>query len=598
MLFPGFSMLDHLAETRRTHSCGELRPGDAGKTVTLMGWVNRRRDHGPLIFVHLRDREGITQVVFNEEKSAAAHARAKVVRGEYVLAVTGRCVARTPETVNPNMATGEVEILAEEVKVLNDAQTPPFQIENCEAAEDLRLKYRYLDLRRPEMQRNLELRHRLALATRAYLDRAGFFEIETPILTKSTPEGARDYLVPSRTFPGRFFALPQSPQLFKQLLMIAGYDRYFQIARCFRDEDLRADRQPEFTQVDMEMSFVRPDDVFAVIEPLIVEYFKVTGLEPPSLPFPRMPYGEAMARFGSDKPDLRFGLEFVDLSTQFEGGPFAAFADAVGKGGAVKGIVVPGGSKYSRKQLDELVEHAKRFGAGGLAWIQVAEGEPKSSLTKALGADGVRAVAQAAGAGPGDAVLIIGGKQEAVAAALGAVRLEVGRRENLIDESQYRLLWVVDFPMFEYHEEDRRWYAMHHPFTSPAEEDLDKLESEPGRVRAKAYDLVFNGNELGGGSIRIHRGDVQAQVFKALGMSEAEARARFGFFLDALAYGTPPHGGIALGLDRIVMLFAKAKSLREVIPFPKVASGSDLMTDSPSDVGPEQLAELKIKTLT
>jgi aspartyl-tRNA synthetase len=591
-------MLDHLGQTKRTHSCGALRQSDAGQTVTLMGWVNRRRDFGPLTFIDLRDRDGITQVVFNAETSPDAHARAKDARSEYVIAVTGRCVARTPETVNRNIATGEVEVLAEEIKVLNDAQTPPFQIDNCEAAEDLRLKYRYLDLRRPEMQRNMRLRHQLALATRVHLNQEGFYEIETPILTKSTPEGARDYLVPSRTFPGRFFALPQSPQLFKQLLMISGYERYFQIARCFRDEDLRADRQPEFTQVDLEMSFVQPDDVFNVIEPLIVTYFKVAGFTPPARPFLRMPYSEAMRRFGSDKPDMRFGMEFVDLTRNFEGSAFAAYADAVKSGGAVKAIVVEGGAGYSRKQLDELTEHTKRFGAGGMAWIKIADGEITSSLLKALGADGVNSIAQAAGAKKGDAVLLIGGKQDTVAASLGALRLEVGRREKLINETENRLLWVTDFPMFEYHEDDQRWYAMHHPFTSPVDEDIDKLSGgDLGAVRAKAYDLVLNGSELGGGSIRIHRSDVQATVFKALGLSESEAREKFGFFLDALKYGTPPHGGIALGLDRLVMLLAGAKSLREVIPFPKVASGSDLMTDSPGAVSQQQLDELKIKTM-
>ncbi len=590
-------MLDHLGQTKRTHSCGQLRREHVGQTVTLMGWVNSYRDHGSLLFIHLRDRDGITQIVFREEVHAELLERARQARSEYVLAVTGECVARTEENYNPNMVTGEVEVLASELKVLNDSQTPPFEVDNCKAAEDLRLKYRYLDLRRPEIQRNFKMRHELALAARRALDAQGFYEIETPILTKSTPEGARDYLVPSRTFPGKFFALPQSPQLFKQLLMISGYDRYFQIARCFRDEDLRADRQPEFTQIDIEMSFVQPDDVFSAIEPLIVELFKVAGVEPPATPFPRMPYNEAMNRFGSDKPDLRFGLEFVDLGAQFEGGPFTVFADAVKKGGAVKGLVVPGAATWSRKQFDDIIEHAKRYGAGGLAYIQVLESENKSALTKTLGAEGVKAVAAAAAAKTGDALLMIGGKWDVVCNALGQARLEIGRREKLINENENRLLWVVDFPMFEYHEEDKRWYAMHHPFTSPVEEDLDKLESDPGSVRAKAYDLVFNGNELGGGSIRIHRSDVQAKVFKALGMSEEEARDRFGFFLDALSYGTPPHGGIAIGLDRTVMLFAKAKSLREVIAFPKVASGSDLMTDSPSNVAPAQLAELKIKSL-
>jgi aspartyl-tRNA synthetase len=590
-------MLDHLGQTKRTHSCGQLSREHVGQTVTLMGWVNSFRDHGSVLFLHLRDRDGITQIVFNEEINPGLLARAQAARSEYVLAITGKCILRDEKNFNPNMITGEVEVIAEDLKVLNDSQTPPFEIDNCKAAEDLRLKYRYLDLRRPEMQRNFKLRHQLALATRRVLDAQGFYEIETPILTKSTPEGARDYLVPSRTSPGKFFALPQSPQLFKQLLMISGYERYFQIARCFRDEDLRADRQPEFTQIDIEMSFVQPDDVFNTVEPLVCEFFKVAGVEPPATPFPRMPYSEAMNRFGSDKPDLRFGLEFVDLSAQFEGSPFTLFADAVKKGGAVKAIVVANAANWSRKQFDDIVDHAKRHGAGGLAYIQVLEGESKSALTKSLGAEGINALIAAAGAKPGDAVMMIGGKWDVVCNALGQVRLEIGRREKLINENEFRLLWVVDFPMFEYHEEDKRWYAMHHPFTSPIDEDLDKLESDPGAVRAKAYDLVFNGNELGGGSIRIHRSDVQAKIFKSLGLSEEEAREKFGFFLDALSFGTPPHGGIALGLDRIVMLFAKAKSLREVIAFPKVASGSDLMTDSPSNVTPEQLQELKIKSL-
>jgi aspartyl-tRNA synthetase len=591
-------MLDHLGQTKRTHNCGELRKEHAGQKVTLMGWVNSFRDHGSVLFLHLRDRAGITQVVFDEKYDLELLTRAKQARSEYVLAVTGACVLRDSKNHNPNMPTGEVEVIAEELKVLNDSQTPPFEIDNCKASEELRLKYRYLDLRRPEMQSNFKLRHKLALAARRVLDEQGFYEIETPILTKSTPEGARDYLVPSRTFPGKFFALPQSPQLFKQLLMIAGYERYFQIARCFRDEDLRADRQPEFTQIDIEMSFVQADDVFNVIEPLVCEFFQVTGIEPPPRPFPRMSYREAMDRYGSDKPDLRFGLEFVDLGAQFEGSAFTPFADAVKKGGAVKGIIVPGAAKWTRKTFDEIVEIAKRYGAGGLAYIQVLEGESKSALSKTLGAEGIEALIKAAGAKTGDGVLMIGGKWDVVCTSLGAVRLDIARRENLIDENEHRLLWVVDFPMFEYHDDDKRWYAMHHPFTSPIDEDIDRLASgDLGSVRAKAYDLVFNGNELGGGSIRIHRSDVQAQVFKALGMSEEEAREKFGFFLDALSYGTPPHGGIALGLDRIAMLFAKGRSLREVIAFPKVASGSDLMTDSPSAVSPEQLAELKIKTL-
>jgi aspartyl-tRNA synthetase len=430
------------------------------------------------------------------------------------------------------------------------------------------------------------------------LDEQGFYEIETPILTKSTPEGARDYLVPSRTMPGKFFALPQSPQLFKQLLMISGYERYFQIARCFRDEDLRADRQPEFTQIDVEMSFVQPDDVFNVIEPLIVECFKVAGYEAPARPFQRMPYTEAMNRFGSDKPDIRFGMELIDLTAQFEGSAFPVFADAVEKGGVVKAIVVPGAATWSRKQYDDIIEYAKRHGAGGLAYIQVLEGENKSALTKTMGAEGVAQVVEAAGGKVGDSILMVGGKWEKACDAIGEVRLEVARRDKLINEDDNRLLWVTEFPMFEYHEDDKRWYAKHHPFTSPRDEDVEKLDGgNLGSVYAKAYDLVLNGKELGGGSVRIHRSDVQATVFKALGLSEEEAREKFGFFLDALSYGTPPHGGIALGLDRLVMLLAKAGSLRDVIAFPKVSTASDMMTDSPSEVAPAQLAELKIKTL-
>jgi aspartyl-tRNA synthetase len=590
-------MLDHLGTTKRTHSCGTLRRENAGAQVTLLGWVNSYRDHGSVLFLHLRDRDGITQIVFNEERDAELLARAKTARSEFVIAVSGECILRDEKNFNPNMTTGEIEIFATELKILNDAQTPPFEIDNCKAAEDLRLKYRYLDLRRAEMQANIRLRHQLALVTRDYLDKEGFLEVETPILTKSTPEGARDYLVPSRTFPGRFFALPQSPQLFKQLLMIAGYERYFQIARCFRDEDLRADRQPEFTQIDLEMSFVQPEDIFNIIEPLICRYFEGAGFEAPARPFPRLPYHEAMGRYGSDKPDLRFGLEFVDLSAQFEGAAFPAFADAVAKGGVVKAIVAPGAANWSRKLFDEIIDPAKRFGAAGLAYIQVLSGEHKSALGKFLGADGLKAIVDATLANVGDAILMIGGKFDPVCTSLGAVRLEIGKREKLIDEKANRLLWVVDFPMFEYHADDRRWYALHHPFTSPTDEDLARLESDPGAVRAKAYDLVLNGSEIGGGSIRIHRSDIQAQVFKSLGLTDEEAREKFGFFLDALSYGTPPHGGIALGFDRIVMLLAGGSSIRDVIAFPKVSSAADLMTDSPSDVAPAQLAELKIKTL-
>ncbi len=590
-------MLDHFGATKRTHMCGELRRSHAGERVTLTGWVNSTRDHGSVLFIHLRDRDGITQLVFNEEKDATLLARAKQARGEYVLAASGVCVLRDDKNFNANMPTGEVEVLVDELKILNDSLTPPFEIENCKASEELRLRYRYLDLRRLEMQRIFRLRHKLAIATRNYLDSAGFYEIETPILTKSTPEGARDYLVPSRTFPGRFFALPQSPQLFKQLLMISGFDKYFQIARCFRDEDLRADRQPEFTQVDIEMSFVQPEDIFATIEPLICEYFRVSGLPVPSAPFERHRYSDVIDRYGSDKPDLRFGLELVDLTDQFAGSAFTPFADTVSKGGVVKGMVVPGAAKWSRKQFDDIIEIAKRAGASGLAYLQVLDGEIKSALNKALGQEQLGATAKAAGAGAGDALLMVAGPHDTACSSLGVVRLEVAKREGLIDENSWRILWVTDYPMFEYHEDDKRWYAAHHPFTSPVDEDLDKVESNQEAVRAKAYDLVLNGREIAGGSIRIHRADVQSRVFSALGMSLAEAREKFGFFLDALSYGTPPHGGIAIGFDRIVMLMSDEMSLRDVIAFPKVSSASDLMTDSPNPVSPQQLAELKIKTL-
>ncbi len=590
-------MLDHLGQTKRTHNCGSLRQEHAGQTVTLMGWVNSYRDQGQLLFIHLRDRDGITQIVFDESVNAALLAQAKQVRREFVISITGVCVKRDEANFNTVMATGEVEVAAIEIKFLNDANTPPFELENCVASEELRLKYRYLDLRRVEIQKNFRLRHKLALAVRNYLDTRGFYEIETPILTKSTPEGARDYLVPARTAAGKFYALPQSPQLFKQLLMIGGYDKYFQIARCFRDEDLRADRQPEFTQIDMEMSFVQPDDVFDILEPMVCECFKVAGIPEPARPFLRMPYSEAMNKFGSDKPDLRFGLEMMDLSETFANSGFPVFAEAVAKGGAVKAIIVNGAATWSRKTYDEIGEHAKRHGAGGLAYVQVLETENKSALTKFLGADGMNSLIEITGAKPGDSILMIGGKWDVACNAMGQVRLEIARRENLINEADNKMLWVVDFPMFEFHPEDKRYYAMHHPFTSPIDEDINNLEGDLGKVRAKAYDLVMNGSELGGGSIRIHLSDIQPKIFKALGLSDEEAKEKFGFFLEALSYGTPPHGGIALGLDRMVMLFAGAKSLRDVIAFPKVASGSDLMTDSPSEVDKKQLDELKIKTV-
>jgi aspartyl-tRNA synthetase len=589
-------MLDHLGNLSRTHSCGALRTENIGNRVTLMGWVAKRRDFGELTFVDLRDRAGITQVVFNSEDAPEAHATAKELRGEYVIAVIGEVVARDANTRNPKIATGDVEVRAKELLILNDARTPPFQLDatgDALASEDLRLKYRYLDLRRPQLQANLNLRHRVTNEIRRYMTEQGFTEIETPILIKSTPEGARDYIVPSRIFPGKFFALPQSPQLFKQLCMIGGLDKYFQIAHCFRDEDLRADRQPEFTQLDVEMSFARLEDIYSLIEGLFASVFKLINVALP-VPFPRYSFAEAMGRWGSDKPDLRIaGLELKDIDVP-----------GLAEGEQAKGIVVPGGAKLSRKVLDELQEFAKRYGAKFLAWIKLGD-EVTSSLLKALGAEAVSQVANAAGAEKGDAVLIVSGKPKVVAASLGALRNEVAKRENLIPTGVYAPLWVTDFPMFEFHEEDGRYYSMHHPFTSPVDEDLELLQRavEGGetnllaQIRTKAYDPVINGVEMASGSIRIHRRDVQRLVFKALGMTTEEARERFGFFLDALEYGTPPHGGIAPGIDRLLMVLAGTDNMRDVIAFPKTASAADLMIDAPGAVDAKQLEELHLRVV-
>ena len=595
-------MIENLGNLERTHSCGALRKEDVGQRVTLMGWCARRRDFGPLTFIDLRDRDGITQIVLNEEKAPDAHAKAKEVRGEYVLAVTGEVALRDESARNPKLATGDVEVQASELVILNDARTLPFQLDapssEALASEELRLKYRYLDLRRPQLQANLRLRHRLLLEINRYMDEHGFTQIETPNLIKSTPEGARDYIVPSRVQPGRFFALPQSPQIFKQICMIAGLDKYYQIARCFRDEDLRADRQPEFSQLDVEMSFATPDQIYSLVEGLFARVFKLIGAELQT-PFPRFTFAEVMDRFGSDKPDLRIeGMELRDLSPALGGTTFAPFASALSTGGAVKGITVRGGAAMSRKTLDELQEFAKRYGAGALAWIKLGD-ELSSSLLKALGNDTVTRMAEIARATNGDAVLIVAGKPNVVAASLGALRNEVARREKLIPEGVYAPLWVTEFPMFEFHEDDGRFYSMHHPFTSPLDEDVPALERAVNGetqlfagLRAKAYDAVINGVEVAGGSIRIHRRDVQAIVFKALGMSEETARARFGFFLDALAYGTPPHGGIASGIERTLMVLVPTENIRDVMAFPKTASAQDLMIDAPGEVDQKQLEEL------
>jgi aspartyl-tRNA synthetase len=598
-------MLDNLGTLERTHSCGALRAAEVGKTAILMGWVARRRDFGPLTFIDLRDRDGITQVVFNDERWAEAHAKAKQARGEFVIAITGEVVMRSDETRNAKLATGEIEVQAREILILNDAKNLPFQLEvagsEALASEDVRLKYRYLDLRRPQLQHNLRTRARVIGEIHRYMDEQGFTEIETPILLKSTPEGARDYIVPSRIQPGKFFALPQSPQILKQICMIAGFDRYYQIARCFRDEDLRADRQPEFTQLDVELSFAHPEMVYRLIEGLYARIFRLIDVELET-PFPRMTYADAQARYGSDKPDLRYEMELEELNAAVEGTDFAPYATALETGGTIKGFTVKGAAGWSRKILDELQEFGKRYGLSALAWIKLGD-DTTSSLLKVLGQEMVDRAASAAGAAKGDLVLIGAGRARTVNAALGALRVEVARREQLAPPGVFKPLWVVDFPMFEFNEGDGNYYPMHHPFTSPLDEDLDAFrraveqgETELfGGLRAKAYDAVINGVEVAGGSIRIHRSDVQNLVFKALGITREKARERFGFFLDALEFGTPPHGGIAAGIERTLMTFLQTENIRDVMAFPKTASATDLMIEAPGEVDPAQLDELKIK---
>jgi len=580
----------------KTHTCGELRREHTGQPVTLAGWVSRRRDHGGLIFIDLRDRWGLTQVVADPALSSQVHAAAQSVRGEYVLQVRGSVRPRPDGLANPNLDTGEIEVVAEEIRVLNPAKTPPFPLTDDSAVDEaLRLRYRYLDLRRPRMQRNMVLRHRFVTYIRDYLCARGFVEIETPMLFKSTPEGARDYLVPSRIHPGQFYALPQSPQQLKQLLMVAGYERYFQIARCFRDEDLRGDRQPEFTQLDLEMSFVEREDVLQLIEPLFtgaVEELSDKRLL--SRPFPRLSYHGAMSRFGTDRPDLRFGMELFDASDLAAGSAFQVFSAAVASGGQVKGICAPGCADYSRKQIDELTDLVKEHGAKGLAWLAVKEGETRSSFAKFMSEAELQALVERGQAHTGDLLLLVADRPASVAEALSNLRLELGERLGLRDPNVLAFCWVIDFPLFNWNEEEKRWDPSHHLFTAPMPEDVPLLDTDPGAARGQQYDLVCNGYETSGGSIRIHRREVQEKVFALIGLDVEQARERFGHMLEAFEYGTPPHGGIAPGIDRLTMLLAGEPNIREVMAFPKSQKAADLMAGAPSPVSEEQLQELHL----
>ena len=598
-------MAEPLGDLARTHYCGELRESHVGKTVTLMGWAATRRDLGGVVFVDLRDREGICQVVARPEVSKDAHAAADKVRSEYVVAVTGAVHARSEDTVNPNLDTGKVEVLAEEIRILSEAKTPVFPIEDeIDTNEETRLKYRYLDLRRPRLQRNVKLRHQAAFEVRRYLDEQGFYEIETPMLAKSTPEGARDYLVPSRVHHGSFYALPQSPQLFKQLLMISGLDRYFQIVRCFRDEDLRADRQPEFTQVDIEMSFPRLQSIIDLVEPLFQRVMAVIGVKV-ERPFPRLGYADALLRYGSDKPDLRFGMEITDVSDELKVLGLDVYPKLLDAGAVARAIVLPASAGVSGTRLRKINEELwlarivpdARAEKRGLLNLKSTDEQLAKLAEKGASAEIARRLFAKAGAKKDDTVLIGVDRPEAVAMAMGILRLELGRELKLIDDKAFRFLWVTEFPLFEWDKDGKRWSPLHHPFTSPLDEDAAFLASDPGKVRAKAYDLVLNGYEVGGGSIRIHDSEVQAKVFELLAYSPEDAKDRFGFFLEALQYGTPPHGGIALGLDRMIMLMAGENSLRQVIAFPKTASGTDLMTGSPSAVRDDQLGDLGLLTV-